>query len=222
MESDAVFLGFGTPMSARQALRNPDQVQHAEKVIAHHMQALGGNESRYRRNFLQRLSEIPADALNPTANQVVDAIYYNTKSISGKSNVKLFTSSEKMLEGYCNVADGKLEPNKPFCLSDIQVLYAVHGTSGGTDPSALDFAAISAALRNGHMTLKANGRVVLEKVSMEVFRTPTNEVVGLYKLANSKMIQPGVAMELFIEWGTAAATDAWIKVVLRGAGMDKA
>lgn len=223
MNIDTTFLGFGAPSLVKTALRNPEQVQRAEHVIANHVQALVGQESRYRRNFLQRLSELPKEHVNADAHQVVDVSYFTTKSISGKTSIKIFESSDQSADGVRNIDGGKLEANKPFCVSAIQILYGVHGTSGGTDPSNIDFAAIDKAVRNGSITFKVNGgRAVLEKDSMELFRTPTNELVGLYNLASPKMILPGSAMEMLIEWKTAAATDSFIKVVLIGAGLNKA
>lgn len=218
--TDATFLGLGTPNSVRQALRNPDQVQNAEHVIAQHVQAIAGNEPKYRRNFLQRVGELKD--VDTQGTQIVDSVYYNTKSIGGQKNVKMFVSNDRLVDGICNISDGKLEKDKDFCMGSIQILYGVNSIENGTDPSNIDFAAIDKCLRNGQISFKANGRTVLEKVSMEIFRTPTNEVIGRYDLSNPKMIHPGVPIEMVIEWGTAAPKDSWIKAVLWGAGLEKA
>lgn len=221
MTTDATFLGLGDPRVAIQALKNPASTPKAERVIADHFKALAGNEPRFRRNFLQRLGEVDKDLLH-AGNQIVDVAYFSTKAIGGLKSVKLFTTDEVIATGKTNVQNGKIELNKPFCCGAIQVTYGVHATSGGTDPSNIDFAAIDKSVRNGYITLKANGRIVLDKASMELFRTPTNEVVGLYYLNNPKVFQPGIQIDCEIEWGTAAPTDSFIKATLWGAGLEKA
>lgn len=219
--TDEVFMGFGRPDTAMQALKRPDQVEKASQVIADHFKALSGNEPRFRRNFLQRLGEVDKSLLHG-GNQIVDVAYFSTKAIGGLKSVKLFTTDEVIKTGTTNLQNGKVETNKPFCMGAVQVTYGVHGTSGGTDPANIDFGAIDKSVRNGYITIKANGRTVVEKASMELFRTPSNEVVGLYYLSNPKMVQPNMQLECEIEWGAAAPADSFIKATLWGAGLEKA
>lgn len=177
------------------------------------------------------------------SNQLVDTYLSVVKSVSGASSVKMLKSADTDTVGVCMINGAKLEKDQPFMMTAIRLLYGVGGgtTENASTISAVNFGIISSVIAGGYFEFKAGSRTLIPAMSCEVFKTAFEKNVvedtspdyaygyaisngaqfGMYKLENPKLIESQIPLEFNIDWGTAAASNAFLKVILIGSRVYK-
>jgi hypothetical protein len=215
---------------------NPQGFKRAINAKARHSRRLGQNNSRDE--FQARLPQLSQDVSNGLlkgSSQLVDTWFAVAKSISAASQTKMLRDSDVKTAGVCMINGGRLGKGEPFLLSSIILLYGVG--SGTTENvatiSPINFGQISPVVRGGVFEFKVNGKILIPETSNEAFVNHYAETsdttdksyayalqgtqrVGEFKLENPKLIETQVPMEFNLDWGVAAASNAFLKVILKG------
>jgi hypothetical protein len=153
--------------------------------------------------------------------RLADSTIYSIKAVSSKT-IKMFETQDDKEIGLRNVSNAKLPKNQALLVSGI---FFLAGTSAdgtkdkiiGTEFKGLEnFSAIS----NGEFSLKSNKKQIVPDTSNIVFKTAANHLVpvGYYKLANPRLIQDDILIEMTIELGSTEGIPAntYIYVGLHG------
>jgi len=137
--------------------------------------------------------------------RLADTVVYSIKPVNSKT-IKLFETQDDKEIGLRNLSNAKLPKNQALLVSGI---YILAGTSA--DPSkdkvvATNYKGIEdfPAIANGEFNLKSNKKQIVPETGMTVFKTTNYRSVpqGYYKLANPRLIQDDVLIEMTIELGS--------------------
>jgi hypothetical protein len=178
--------------------------------------------------FEKRIAQMPKDiqrALAKGSLQIVDGDIYSIKSISNRQTVTLLESSDDKVVGICNLNSAKLDSNKWFLITAIELMYCADAS--GTDDDHLKIANYSDDLppqiANGEFQLDQDSDVLIPEVSCEVFenRGRTNIKKGYYKLENPKFLKPLKEISPELRLAGIGATNAAVKFRLIGATLAK-
>lgn len=118
----------------------------------------------------------------------------------------MFETQDDKEIGLRNVSNAKLPKNQAFLVSGI---YLLAGTSAdGTKDKiiATEFKGLENfhSIANGEFSLKSNKKQIVPETANTVFKTSAYHQVplGYYKLANPRLIQDDILIEMTIELGT--------------------
>ncbi len=137
--------------------------------------------------------------------RLADTIIYSIKPVTSKT-VKLFETQDDKEIGLRNISNAKLPKNQAMLVSGIIILAGVSGDATKDKIMATSFDKLETfpAIANGEFSLKANKKQIVPETSNNVFKTSNINMVplGYYKLANPRLIQDDILIELTIELGT--------------------
>lgn len=143
--------------------------------------------------------------------RLADTIIYSIKPIGSKT-IKIFETQDDKEVGVRNISNAKLPKNMSLLVSGIILLA---GTAAGASKDEMMSAAYGKiepfpALANGEFSLKANKKTIVPEIGNYVFKTDNNHLLpfGYYKLANPRLIQDDVQIEMTIELGTVTGIPA--------------
>lgn len=192
-----------------------------------------------RANFINRIGLLNKNVqagLKTNNLQGVDSALHVIKTIGSLASVKMFVDSDTKVSGLCMVNGGKLELDEEMVVSEIQLLYGLHASTPITT-AALAGAAVwgplTDALMLGQFEFKVGNKTLIPWMSMRVFKSDHTLVnattdqsyayaissgneVGVYKLANPKIIPAQTTIEFNMEWNVAGGANAALMLVLRG------
>jgi hypothetical protein len=153
--------------------------------------------------------------------RLADSTIYSIKPVTSKT-IKMFETQDDKEIGLRNISNAKLPKNQAFLVSGI---FFLAGTSAdatkdkiiGTEFKGLEnFNPIA----NGEFSLKSNKKQIVPDTSNVVFKTAGNKnvPVGYYKLANPRLIQDDILVEMTIELGSmdSIPQNTYIYVGLHG------
>jgi len=190
---------------------NPiDRSRAVNKLTKRHIPSQGS-----RAEFEKFFGELPAHIKEQLFNQklrLADHLIYSIKPVKGAKTIKMFESQDVKEVGMRNISNAKLPKNMALLVSGIYLLQGV-ATSQDLDAiKTVTFDTIEnvAALANGEFKLKANKKQLVSDTSNRSFVTNGFSQVtkGFYKLANPRLIQDDIDIELEIELGTVTGLDA--------------
>lgn len=152
--------------------------------------------------------------------QLVDDAIYSIKDISAQKQVELMENKDDKTSGLTNVNGRKLDANKYFLVTGIQLLSGVYTTT--VDDAT--FAVPVAGIINGEFELNVGGKIIVPQLSNSKFDTTnrTDVLRGYFKLENPKLIAPQTEIIPEIKLPAAAAVKTAVKVVLHGVSVAKA
>ena len=144
--------------------------------------------------------------------RLADTIVYVVKPVTSKT-IKMFEPQDKKQVGLIAISEGRLPKNSAMLVSGIILLTGNAASAGADDILATTFGHLEAvsSISNGEFSLKANKKIIVpEGTSNRVFCTDNFHGVslGYYKLANPRMIQDDVIIEMQIELGTMNGINA--------------
>ena len=178
--------------------------------------------------FEKRIRQLPREiqrALAKGSLQIVDGDIYSIKSISNRQTITLLESSDDKMVGICNLNSAKLDSNKWFLVTAIELLYCadVSGTTDEELKKGKYTDDLPAQVLNGEFQLEQDSDVLIPEISCEVFNNQgrTNIKRGLYKLENPKFLKPLKEISPEIRLAGIGATNAALKFRLIGATLAK-
>lgn len=178
--------------------------------------------------FEKRLGQLPPEiqrALLKGKLQIVDGDIYSIKSIAKKQTVDLLESSDDKKVGICNLNSSKLDSNKWFLVTGIELLYCADAS--GTDDDHLQLAdfkdELPPQIKNGEFSLEQDSDVLIPEISCEVFNNmgQTNVKKGLYRMENPKFLKPLKEITPEIKLSGIGGNTAAVKFRLIGATLAK-
>lgn len=190
--------------------------------------------------FVSLLAQVEAtvvEAIKSGAIQVVDYALYCVRALAADTSVELYQASDSKEVGITNINDRKLDVNNYLLITGVQLLEAVHTGSSAIEVftkdlmKKADYGQISALIANGELEIKMNDKVILPRISCEVFRRGSRQygdsaLVGFMPWECPKMVQPltEIVPTLWLpastEDSTAKTTKA-VKLVLHGIKTNK-
>jgi hypothetical protein len=156
----------------------------------------------------KHFAELPPHIKNGLAKgelRLADTIIYSVKTATSKT-IKMFETQDDKEIGLRNISNAKLPKNQCLLVSGI-LLLAGNSTDLTKDKimsTAFDKLESFPSIANGEFSLKANKKQIVPETSNAVFKTNNMNMVplGYYKLANPRLIQDDILIELTIELGT--------------------
>jgi hypothetical protein len=164
-----------------------------------------GAPSRGSRAEMEKFfGELPAHIKEGLANnslRLADSTIYSIKPVTSKT-IKLF---DKEI-GLRNLSNAKLPKNQAFLVSGIFLLAGVSADGTKDKIIATEFKGLEIfnAIANGEFSLKSNKKQIVPETSNAVFKTAAYHQVpiGYYKLANPRLIEDDILIEMTIELGS--------------------
>lgn len=153
--------------------------------------------------------------------RLADATIYSIKPVTSKT-IKMFETQDDKEIGLRNVSNAKLPKNQAFLASGVYLLAGVSADNSKDKIIATEFKGLENfnAIANGEFSLKSNKKQIVPETSNIVFKTAANHLVpvGYYKLANPRLIQDDILIEMTIELGSmdGLAANTYIYVGLHG------
>lgn len=177
----------------------------------------------YRRQFIERLKSMPKDVQEGLLSgrmQLVDQTFFKTEPFTG-SSTDVFQEDDDIQVGVGNVAKSRLEKNRPFVLSAIQLLYSTHASDAVANFASEEY---PEALKRGEVTFRYNSKDVLEKLPIIGSFDPgldgyaSDNPYGLYLLKNPKVMQDDrIEFSIKLQSGQTLGADTHaVKVLLIG------
>lgn len=167
-----------------------------------------------RAEMEKHFSELPQhikEGLTKGDLRLADTVIYSIKPVSSKT-VKMFETQDDKEIGLRNISNAKLPKNQALLVSGIILLAgdAEDGTKDKVIGTAFDKVETFASIANGEFSLKSNKKQIVPETSNNVFKTSNMNTVpiGYYKLANPRLIQDDVLIELTIELGSMEGINA--------------
>ncbi|NLF41549.1 MAG: hypothetical protein GX587_02525 [Bacteroidales bacterium] len=182
--------------------------------------ATSTSNSTAKVEFEKRLHLIdPAitEALKSQRMQIVDKNIYTAKKIGTATNAELMLNSDVAVAGVANINNRKLEANQSFLVTGIILL-----SCANADEKAGTYDTIPANIQNGDFQLMVGSKVLIPKISCQVFATGRNDLPkGYHRLENPKMIPPQTEIKPEIFCPAPNAENTCVKVILLGATVEK-
>ncbi len=184
-----------------------------------------GSPSRGSRAEMEKhFGELPAHIKEQLANgtlRLADATLYSIKPVSSKT-IKIFETQDQKEVGLRNVTSARLPKNQVLLVSGIFLLAGVSVDATKDKIMATEYKGLENfhPLVTGEFSLKANKKVIVPETSNLVFKTASLHQVplGYYKLANPRLIEDDLQIEMTIELGTmdGVAANTYILAGLHG------
>lgn len=179
-----------------------------------------GINASMRDEALRRIDGLPKEIVAGLVGKNLalgDSIWYVTKSVSGASDIEMFSGSDNIVAGESNVDAAKLEKDYYFLPIVCQLLSGVDA-----DRKAASYDIVPAVVANGTFEFRAQDKPVMPKdTSSAIFANNniTNQPKGSHRLSNPKWFEPQSRMSLQIKFSGAAAANTNLKFVMYGAGV---
>lgn len=195
-----------------------------------------------REKFQTRIAQLPEEVMARLANgieQAMDDEIYSVVALGASAtNINdLFPADGALSVGLRNIANAKLDANKYFLLTGIELMYGIDATNSGKS-GTFTTAQYPAALFNGEFELKQNGRSLIKKQSLSLFfkgiqstdsHLNSSSITNIYQgravhvLHNPKWIYPQQALKGIMEWAIApGAANSYLKIRLIGVSNERA
>lgn len=177
-----------------------------------------------RAEMEKHFGELPQhikDGLAKGELRLADTVIYSIKPVSSKT-IKIFETQDDKEIGLRNVSNAKLPKNQVLLVSGIILLAGVSADATKDKIIATNYDKIESipALANGEFSLKSNKKQIVPDTSNNVFKTGNLNLVpmGYYKLANPRLVQDDVLMEMTIELGSldGIAANTYVFAALHG------
>jgi len=172
-----------------------------------------------RIELLNRLSFFPPEYRTALANgrmRIADMYYFVTKNLVA-GTVRMFETSDSVAPGVGNVDKAKIENDKPFLASGLQLLSGAGNVAG---VGGISFGIADRGVINGLVTLRHDGKEILKRCGGEIFDTTNRQdrAIGMVMFDNPMIIMPGIIIELEVEVAAAPLQASVIKAGLIGSG----
>ncbi len=177
-----------------------------------------------RAEMEKHFGELPVHIKEGLANgtlRLADATIYSIKPVASKT-IKLFETQDQKEVGLRNISNAKLQKNQAFLVSGITLLAGVSADATKDKIMATEYKGLENfhPLVTGEFSLKANKKAIVPETSNLVFKTASfhNVPLGFFKLANPRLIEDDLLIELTIELGTmdGVAANTYILAALHG------
>lgn len=188
------------------ALRRMNPIKRQRTI--NKMSSTGAASKGSRAEMEKFFGELPPhikEALARGELRLADSTIYSIKPVTSKT-IKMFETQDDKEIGLRNVSNAKLPKNQAFLVSGI---YLLAGTSAdGTKDKIIstEFKGLENfhSIANGEFSLKSNKKQIVPETANTVFKTSAYHQVplGYYKLANPRLIQDDILIEMTIELGT--------------------
>src|SRR5689334_9555017 len=187
------------------ALRRMNPIQRA-KTMNKMTNASSSRGSRAEmEKFFGELPQSIKEGLVRGELRLADSTIYYIKPVTSKT-IKMFETQDDKEIGLRNISNAKLPKNQAFLVSGIYLLAGTSADNSKDKIIATEFKGLEGfpAISNGEFSLKSNKKQIVPETSNVVFKTSANHLVpvGYYKLANPRLIQDDILIELTIELGT--------------------
>jgi hypothetical protein len=168
-----------------------------------------GARSRGSRGEMEKhFGELPAHIKSGLAKgelRLADSVIYSIKPVSSKT-IKLFETQDDKEVGLRNISNAKLPKNQAFLVSGIVLLVGKADGTGKDKVIGTKFGRIEnyPAIANGEFSLKCNKKQIVPETPNLLFKTDQyhRTPIGYYKLANPRLIQDDMLIEMVIELGS--------------------
>ena len=195
-----------------------------------------------REKFQARISQLPEEVMMRLSNgieQACDDEIYSVLALgSSATNINdLFPPAGSLDTALRNIANAKLDANKFFLLTAIELMYGIDATNSGKT-ATFTTCQYPASLFNGEFELKQNGRTIIKKQSLSMFfkgikstdsHLNSTSITNVYHertlhvLHNPKWIYPQQALKGIMEWAVApGAANSYLKIRLIGVSNERA
>jgi hypothetical protein len=175
-----------------------------------------------RAEFEKHFHEVPQavrDELDLGKLRLADMVVYSIKAVGKGSTVRMFETQDVKKLGIRNISNGKLPKNSVLLVSGIYLLAksivaAIPGSPTDEEMMNASFTSFGAsgfgALANAEVTLKAKKVTIMDGTSARLWCTDNNMgyPLGFLKLANPRLIEDDVPIELTIDLGTVSGLPA--------------
>lgn len=179
-----------------------------------------------RTELLNRLALLPETYRKGLAEKrlrTMDGAYFQAKAANAATGtIQLFQSSDAKGTSATilgNVANAKLDADKPFLVTGIQILSGV--AAGNLAGTAYLASTLDNAIKNGYFTLRHDGKEIIKDMSCTVFDTTNrnDRQQGTFLLDNPFWLMPQTEFSLDIQLAGATAANTNIKGTLLGSGV---
>jgi hypothetical protein len=196
---------------------NPLKRQRTINKLTAPAPASKGSRAEMEKHFNELPKHIQ-DGLAKGELRLADTIIYSIKPVTSRT-IKIFETQDDKQVGLRSISNAKLPKNQAFLVSGIIMLAGVSAdvTVDKVIATKYDFIEDFPAIANGEFGLKSNKKqLVPDGTSNNFFKTSNfNQVTtGYYKLANPRLIQDDILIELTIELGTMDGilpnTNVWV------------
>ena len=204
------------------ALRNMNPIQRAKVISKLVTPAMASKGSRAEME--KHFGELPQhikDGLAKGELRLADTIIYSIKPVSSKT-IKIFETQDDKEIGLRNISNAKLPKNQVMLVSGIILLAGVSADATKDKIIATNYDKVESipALANGEFALKSNKKQIVPDTSNNVFKTSNLHLtpMGYYKLANPRLVQDDVLLEMTLELGTldGIAANTYVFAALHG------
>ena len=183
---------------------NPIQRQRTVNKLANTGTSSRGSRAEMEKHFAELPPSIK-EALVKGELRLADNIIYSIKPVTSKT-IKLFETQDDKEIGLRNISNSKLPKNQALLVSGVYLLAGTAADASKDKVIATAFKGLEdfPAISNGEFNLKSNKKQIVPETSMVIFKTGNNHNVpmGYYKLANPRLIQDDVLVELTVELGS--------------------
>ena len=186
-----------------------------------------GTPSRGSRAEMEKFfGELPAHIKEGLGNgtlRLCDSLIYSIKPVNSKT-IKMFEPQDDRMIGLRNISNAKLQKNQVLLVSGLVLLAGTSADATTDNVMATDYKSVESfpAIINGEIDLKANKKIIIPETGNYVFKTSNMHFVpmGYYKLANPRLIEDDVPIELTISLGstTGIAANTYLYAALHGTG----
>lgn len=207
-------------LGALRRIKNPIKRQRTVNKLS----SSGGPSRGSRAEMEKHFGELPPHIKEGLASgtlRLADATVYSIKAASSKT-IKMFETQDDKEIGLRNISNAKLPKNQAFLVSGIYLLAGVSADGTKDKIIATEYKGLEIfnAIANGEFSLKCNKKAIVPETSNAVFKTAAlHQVpVGYYKLANPRLIEDDLLVEMTIELGTleGVAANTYIFAGLHG------
>ena len=188
------------------ALRRMNPIQRQRTI--NKLSNTGAGSRGSRAEMEKHFAELPAhikEALVRGELRLADNTIYSIKPVTSKT-IKLFETQDDKEIGLRNVSNAKLPKNQALLVSGIYILAGTSADATKDKVIATNFKGLEdfPAIANGEFNLKTNKKQIVPETSNGIFKTINNHNIpmGYYKLANPRLIQDDVLIEMTIELGS--------------------
>ena len=188
------------------ALRRMNPIQRM-KVVSK-MSNTGGSSRGSRAEMEKFFAELPPTIKEGLAKgdlRLADNMVYSIKPVNSKT-IKMFETQDDKETGLRNVSNAKLQKNQAFLVSGIYLLAGTAADASKDKVIATNFKGLEdfPAIASGEFSLRSNKKQIVPETSNVIFKTQSlhNVPIGYYKLANPRLIQDDVLIEMTVELGT--------------------
>lgn len=187
------------------ALRKMNPIQRAKTVN----KLNNAPQSKGSRAEMEKFfGELPAhikEGLVRGELRLADSTIYSIKPVTSKT-IKMFETQDDKEIGLRNISNAKLPKNQAFLVSGIFLLAGTSADATKDKIIATEFKGLENfnTIANGEFSLKSNKKQIVPDTCNVIFKTSGNKnvPVGYYKLANPRLIQDDILIEMTIELGS--------------------